>query len=554
MRMGTRARLAALLVMLGVSAISAQAQHTFDGNILYNNNPTNCTSGGSATFDGCALLNTLFTHNDQVDPLLGSPANHNWVPAENSIAVYPNDDVVNIIVRANECDNCPSCTNGLTPACYRGALPPASMGEDWTQGWTDYTVDGAGRVYPVRPVVILTGDQASSLHLTKDNHYLLRGRVTMLAGTTITIDPGVYIFGEFATLGFLVVDRGAKIIAPGTKSEPIIMTTDELPGQMAPGGWGGLVINGRAISNCADCRNGASCISEGTEVEHCGNDDCDDSGVLCYVRVEFAGKEIAPANELNAFTFNSVGCGTYVRYLQANRGLDDLFEWFGGKTQARYLVGTNGGDDGLDWQMGFRGQIQFAVIQQYGINGSDKGIEADNNEFDFNAPCRSNPTVANVTLIALNGGSCTHGIHFRRGTDANVYNSIVMGWPSTGIRVQHDETSARGAWPNPGVLTSCVTNDVDPTDDLASSLVVRTFPNPAVDQARIFFSLPQAGRTRVEIFDPAGRLVERLADEEMASGAHQLTWNVPAGGPSGAWFYRVQSGDRVATGRLVTAR
>ena len=87
--------------------------------------------------------------------------------------------------------------------------------------------------------------------------------------------------------------------------------------------------------------------------------------------------------------------------------------------------------------MGFRGNVQFAVIQQWGDNGWDKGIEADNNEFNFNAPCRSNPCIANFTLVNTEhaGGTSTHGIHLRRGTDAQIYNSIIMGWKTIGIDI-----------------------------------------------------------------------------------------------------------------------
>lgn len=555
MRLGAPGRVAFALALIMAATLPVRAQHTFDGNIVFGNNPTNCTTGGSATFDGCALLNTLFTHNDQVNPQLGDPfniANPNWVPAETSPAKRGNDDVVNVIVRADACNNCSCPPSQIQSVCWRGAVPPASMGPDWTQGWTDYTLNGAGRVYPVRPVVVLTGAQSSSVHMTAANHYLLRGRVNFLAGTTLRIDPGVYVFGENSTTGFLVIERGARIEAIGTKDQPIVMTSDQVPGSMSPGGWGGVVINGRAISNCADCVNGASCVSEGTEVLHCGNLDCDDSGIVSYTRVEFAGLVVGANNELNAWTFNSLGCGTTLRFLAANRGLDDLFEWFGGKVEAKYLVGTAGQDDGLDWQMGWRGGVQFAVILQLGDN-SDKGIEADNNEFSFDAPCRSNPTVANVTLLATGGGTSTHGIHFRRGTDAQLYNSIVMGWPSTGIRVQDNATSARGTFADPGVLQNCATSNVD-EGDLAESFVVRTFPNPVVREARFFFDLPASGPTSVRIFDSNGRLIDTPLASDLAAGQHSVTWTLPQGTPSGAYFYRVENAGQVATGRLVTTR
>src|SRR5206468_2267008 len=122
-----------------------------------------------------------------------------------------------------------------------------------------------------------------------------------------------------------------------------------------------------------------------------GNNDNDCSGTLRYVRVEFAGKEVTPNNELNSFTWNACGHNTHGDYLQAYQGADDSFEWFGGAMDQKHLVGTDGTDDGYDWQMGTRNRAQFVILRPApffapsGTQNGDKGIEADDNEFDFNA-------------------------------------------------------------------------------------------------------------------------------------------------------------------------
>jgi hypothetical protein len=326
---------------------------------------------------------------------------------------------------------------------------------------------------------------------------------------------------------------------------------------MVPGDFGGIVLNGHAIANCADCLGGESCVSEGVpNIVHCGDDDCDGSGVLRYVRVEYAGNEIAPTNELNAFTMNSLGINTRIEYCQAFRGSDDLFEWFGGKCTAKYLFGNGGWDDGLDWQMGFRGAVQFAVIQQWSDGASDRGIEADNNEDDFDAPCRSNPVIANVTLVNItnSGGTSTHGIRLRRGTDAQIYNSIIANWPNYGLRVTDNESVARGTYPQPPPLR-CPNGPSGIGDGEAiEDFVIRAYPNPVVDRAQFSFSLPTAGHTRLSIYDPAGRAVADLIDRELAVGTHNTVWNLPSDRPAGTYFYRLVNGDEVRTGRIITVQ
>ncbi len=557
------------LMALGLCALLAipvSAQHTFDGNILYGNLDGPCKEVPELEWDACDLVFEFFTHNDTLDPQLGDPYNMlepDWVPAITSPAVGLNDDVVEVYIRADDCYDESlglhpglTCDTSLHSCCFRGALPPAEWGDDWTAGWTYYLFDGLNPggswrtdIDYTKPLGYLQGAQEVDLTLTPDSNWVIQGKVNMLSGTTLTIEPGTVLFGQNATDGYLVIERGARIHAVGTPHQPIIMTTDQPPGLMARGGWGGLVIHGRAIANCADCLGGESCQSEGGAGEFCGDFDCDDSGILRYVRVEYAGIEISLNNELNAFTFNGVGCHTDASYLQSHMGDDDAFEWFGGKMQSHHLVATGQADDGLDWQMGYRGTIQFAVVQLYDDDG-DKGIEGDNNEYDFDAHCRSNPALANITLVGPGAdlGGSSRGIHLRRGTDAQIYNSIILGFRKAGIKVEHAATVARGVHPDPGV--HCNMNSTPEREAPEMVLDVRTSPNPLGNTTRFAFDLPRSGLVRIRVFDLSGRLVDMVADAEMAAGPHSITWGTPEGVATGAYFYRVESPEGNTTGWL----
>jgi hypothetical protein len=549
------------LALGALVCIPAQAQHAFDGNTVYGNFLGPCKTRTDQDWDACTLMWTYFAENDStLDPELGDPFNHtapNWVPALTGGAVAWQNNIVNVVVHEVECDMCEDCPDMIVPAnelCYRGALPPAEWGTDWTQGWTYYDFDGEGRTdldYTKPLVDVAAGTYMEDLNWVAENNYYLRGRVTIATGYTLTIEAGTAIFGEELQSAFLEIQPGARIEAIGTADAPIIMTTDQAPGDMTRGGWGGLVIHGLAVANCADCLGGEQCESEGiTEPPglFCGDDDCDDSGILRYVRVEYAGHEIAPTNELNAFTFNGVGCYTDVSYCQAHMGSDDLFEWFGGRMQAHHLVGTGGADDGLDWQMGFRGIVQFAVIQHYADAG-DRAIEGDNNEFDYDAPCRSNATLANLTLIGPNTteATCTYGIKLRRGTNASIYNSIVMGWPEQGLDVQHAQSVAGGVWPATGVACGA---DAPEREVCTDGFQVQTFPNPVQDVTRFAFEMPAAGHAQIDVFDASGRLVDNVLSRNLSAGVHEIPWQLPAEAGPGAYFYRVQTERAVDTGYI----
>jgi hypothetical protein len=77
-------------------------------------------------------------------------------------------------------------------------------------------------------------------------------------------------------------------------------------------------------------------------------------------------------------------------------------------------------------------------------------------------------------------------------------------------------------------------------------LAVRAIPNPASAGADIAFTLPVAGRARIEVFDLFGRRIARLPDADFGAGSHHVRWNgaTDAGGPPRPALYvvRVSSG------------
>ena len=550
------------LAML-LAAVPATAQLpediVFDGNILWQNKGAggvakNYFGGsglcGATSYTDSILATVYFTHNRVADPLLTDPYNQSsprWDPMPGSPAIGGNANSAVV--------NWPD--PWFEKVCYAGAVPPRSSltpDEDWTTGWTYFNnAGGAGRtdINYAKPLVTLSGPQPGNVHMVNTNNYLLTGRVSMQRGWTLTIDPGTVIFGDNAVTSFLVIERGAQIIANGTKEQPIIFTSAKSPGSMAPGDWAGVIILGKAICNCANTAAGDSCAMEGGPGYFGGNDDNDNSGSLRYMRVEYAGFELSPNNELNCLTFAGVGRGTTVDYIECMQGSDDTFEWFGGTANAKHLVSVGGNDDSLDWQMGYRGFIQFEIVQQWGLFGGDKGIEADNNEFNFNADQRSNPVVANCTFVGTGPGTGGSGaIHLRRGTAGTIINSIIMGWKNTALRMENAETFANCAGADPGVYCS-PTIDVEPVEQ--DFLSVACGPSPTAGQARISFTLPASSPTTVQVFDLGGRLVATLADGFYTSGPHSVTWD-SSRQAAGTYFYRVSAIGQARVGKIVVTR
>lgn len=290
-----------------------------------------------------------------------------------------------------------------------------------------------------KQVVVVSGQVRGAESWTNNFIYLLRGAVFVEDGGTLNIQAGTLVVGEAGSVGTLIVKRGGRLNAIGTREQPIVFTSDQPVGLRARGDWGGIIINGRAPLNIP----GGEGVGEADTGIYGGNNPNDSSGSMRYVRVEFAGTEFSPDNELNGIAFQGVGRGGSYEFIQVHMNKDDGLEWFGGTADARYVIVTNAADDSLDWTFGWSGRIQFALVSQRG-DDADAGMEADNNEFNNELLPRSNPTLFNVTLCGdpdrNEGAESVRGALLRRGTAGTLRNFVIQGFKNVGLEVNGTST------------------------------------------------------------------------------------------------------------------
>ncbi len=290
----------------------------------------------------------------------------------------------------------------------------------------------------------------------------LNGTVFVADGVTLRLEPGAVVQGIKGAPAppALIFLTGSKIDAQGTPSAPIVFTSDQPAGLRGKGDWAGVMFNGKGIVNDPltpgqDCLNQA----EGIPTAYGGCDSSDSSGVARYVRVEFAGLDFTPNNELNLWTMNAIGANTDFNFIQANVGDDDCHEWFGGNASHTNMVATGCGDDGLDFQLGWQGTLQFGLMVQNGTltdtvpSRDSRGVEGDNNDTGHNAlgltgTLRSNPDMCNITVVGgnfqagANVGSDS-GVLLRRGTAGDLMNWISVGFGDSGFEIRDLETATQ---------------------------------------------------------------------------------------------------------------
>jgi hypothetical protein len=308
--------------------------------------------------------------------------------------------------------------------------------------------------------LVLSGNYRRNLVLTSGNTYLLDGLVYIDSGYAITIQPGTTIQGRKGTNSSLIIKRGAKILAEGTASQPIVFTSSAPEGQKRLGDWGGLVILGRAKNNGSF--NGVAGVMEiegginnaAGDGMHGGNDDDDNSGIVKYVRLEFGGYPFQPDREINGLTCGSVGRGTTIDYVQVSYCNDDAYEFFGGTVNAKHLISFRCLDDDFDTDNGYRGKIQFGIairdtsIADGAAGGASNGFETDNDGSGSSAQPFTAPVFSNMTIIGPLFTSATNiaapfrrGAHIRRNSRMSLFNSVIMAWPSAGAGILIDGTT-----------------------------------------------------------------------------------------------------------------
>lgn len=291
---------------------------------------------------------------------------------------------------------------------------------------------------------IITGEFA----LDPTKTWILKGKCYVDDGGVLVVPGGTLVKAikrnTNDSAAAIIVTRGGQILAEGDELCPIVFTSNAtVP---ATGDWGGIVLLGKAPANKTNPTiEGINLpsVPVGIDVHYGGSTPADNSGILKYVRIEYAGASIATDNELNGLTCGGVGSGTTLSFIQVYRGNDDAFEFFGGTVNADHLYAYVPDDDAFDFDFGYVGKIQFAVsilnnTDDYSANPN--GIECDNDatgsgDMPFTHPKISNMTVVGVCDSAHSkraGDVLLNGAQFRRNTKLTVFNSIFMGFP-TGV-------------------------------------------------------------------------------------------------------------------------
>jgi len=311
---------------------------------------------------------------------------------------------------------------------------------NWLNGWAEFQPKAKDYGEPTQ---ILTGNITKDTKLTKRDTYLLLGSVFVTDSTTLTIEPGTVIIGDFKTNGSLIISKTSKIIAEGTVTDPIIFTSNR--GFKKEGDWGGLFILGNAPINKYGNASSVDYDLKPTSYENIsygGDNPKSNSGILKYIRIEYAGKRTREHGYFNALTLAGVGSKTTVENIMVSYCKGNSFNILGGNLSMEKLVSFRTNSNDFKFNFGTQSRISnsLAIRSPYvsGADGSRCMYIAsydDKEEVDFTKPLTrveaENLTFINVSddlKYDMSVGLVKEGIYVAKDAAIDISKSVISGF------------------------------------------------------------------------------------------------------------------------------
>ncbi len=282
------------------------------------------------------------------------------------------------------------------------------------------------------------------------------GTQTSDTNVTLTFAAGTITYGATGQ-SWLAVNRGNRISAVGTATQPVIFTSRDnvlgLNDDTSQGQWGGVVLMGRGVTT--DCAAGtvgvgaANTCERNTEgsadlARYGGNDDTYNAGRMSYVQIRYSGFVLGANSELQALTTEAIGTGTVIDHIQSHNSSDDAAEFFGGELNVSYYIATGADDDSLDVDTGARANFQYAMLLPR-PGRADTLMEIDSTGLETDIR-RTRLRVVNFVGVqqqtsADNEANGRAATLFRGNSDVTLYNGLIIAPNNECIRLFNSGTT-----------------------------------------------------------------------------------------------------------------
>ncbi|RED49311.1 hypothetical protein [Seonamhaeicola aphaedonensis] len=244
---------------------------------------------------------------------------------------------------------------------------------NWLNNWTEFQ---PGKEYYREPTQIITGNITKDTKLYKRDTYLLIGSVFVTNESTLYIEPGTVILGDYDTKASLTISKGSKIVAEGTETDPIIFSSNK--SVKKAGDWGGLILLGDAPLNKFGNGSVASFHSKlqpenYVNTNYGGNNSESSSGILKYVRIEYSGKRVRGAGYFNGLLLAGIGSETILENIMVTYTAGDAFEIWGGDITLNQAVSYKANSNDFKFNYGTQCRLNNSLAIRSPYISSSEG-------------------------------------------------------------------------------------------------------------------------------------------------------------------------------------
>lgn len=308
---------------------------------------------------------------------------------------------------------------------------------NWLSNWTEFK---PGKVEYNETNQILYGKITTNTTLQKRNTYLLQGPVYVTNNAVLTIEPGTVIKGDAETNGVLIIAKGSQLIAEGTETDPIVFTSNR-PVKKA-GDWGGIVILGDAPMNRFGGTASLNYDLDPTQTIYGGTNPTASSGVLRFLRIEFAGKKIKGFKDYNALSLAGVGNKTIIEHVMTSFSAGNAFEVLGGEVNMKNLVTFRASGDDFRISQGAQSKIDNSLAIRHSFySGSSRARCLNVNAYDKKEETdiskkKTSVVVTNCTFVNatenlsadIASGLVKEGVYISENTNFSMSKSVISGF------------------------------------------------------------------------------------------------------------------------------
>jgi len=307
----------------------------------------------------------------------------------------------------------------------------------WLNNWTEFKPN---KIDYNEVNQILTGNIIVDTKLYKKNVYLLQGNVYVTNNATLTIEPGTVIMGDYESKASLIITKGASIVADGLETDPIVFTSNRTVRKA--GDWGGIIILGDAPTNKFGNISSVNFDTDALLSSYGGINSTGNSGILRFVRIEFAGAKVKGGDNFNALLLAGVGSKTILENIMASYSASDSFEILGGEVNLNKMISFKSSNDDYKFNYGTQCQIENSLAIRSSYLTSSNGSRCLNvlsynkkEEVDFTKK-HTLVTARNLTLVNnsenvkadIESGLIKEGVYIAENASIDFKKSVISGF------------------------------------------------------------------------------------------------------------------------------